>query len=268
MHKKIFAVCLFAILFVLAWSLSPVFAKNPDNNGWADREIPEEEGTYDVPGHPNLKVRVFIHRPGRPPKPTPTPPAPVCNLEDPNSTSDVSAAGWHIPSSSWTYNLNLNSVPASVGSGNLALMSADAFSRWSFAIDGTVTFTEGPNTAANRAVYDGQNIIAWGRAPGGALAVAYIWYYQDTGELVEVDTIMNKKYSWSWTPYNEGNLCSVAGTYDAQDILTHELGHWVGLDDHYTDDYKENTMYGYGGTAEVKKDTLTTGDINGAAEIY
>jgi hypothetical protein len=159
-----------------------------------------------------------------------------------------------------------------VGSGNLALMSADAFGRWSSAIDGTVTFAEGPTTTVSRAVYDGQNIITWGRLSSGALAVAYIWYYQDTGELVEVDTIMNKKYSWSWSNpagwTSPSTTCALAGTYDAQDILTHELGHWVGLDDHYTEDYKENTMYGYGGTAEVKKDTLTTGDINGAAAIY
>ena len=79
---------------------------------------------------------------------------------------------------------------------------------------------------------------------------------------------MNKKFSWSWTPYNISNLCSVQNTYDAQNILTHEIGHWFGLDDHYTTEYQENTMYGYGSKNEVKKDTLTIGDVLGLNLIY
>ncbi|KKS06624.1 MAG: hypothetical protein UU61_C0036G0031 [Parcubacteria group bacterium GW2011_GWB1_41_4] len=97
--------------------------------------------------------------------------------------------------------------------------------------------------------------------------MTYIWY-DNTGLAVEVDTIMNKKFSWSWTPYNISNLCSVQNTYDAQNILTHEIGHWFGLDDHYTTEYQENTMYGYGSKNEVKKDTLTIGDVLGLNLIY
>lgn len=270
MYKKLFAISLLAVLFVLAWSLVPVSAKNPDNNGLANREIPEEEGTYDVPGHPNLKVRVFIHRTGKGPKPTPTPTPPplTCNLEDPNSNSIVEQTVWHLSFGNWVYNLNPGSVPKSVGSENLAFMSEDAFNRWSGAIRREVTFVKGLNTSATRQSYDGQNIITWGRASAGALAITYIWYYPSTGVVAEVDTIMNKLYPWGWTPYDSHNLCAATDSYDAQDILTHELGHWVGLNDHYTAEYENNTMYGYGATAEVKKDTLTTGDITGATAIY
>ena len=57
--------------------------------------------------------------------------------------------------------------------------------------------------------------------------------------------------------------------YDAQEILTHELGHWMGLGDMYdAANYQNATMYGYGSKAEVKKDTLSTGDISGIGVIY
>ncbi len=280
MHKKLFAVCLVAVIFVLVWSLSPVFAKNPDNNGQAGKEIPEQEGTYDVSGHPNLKVRVFIHRPargGRKPTPTPTPtpppsPSTICGLSDPDSTFVVGSTGWHLASGSWIYNLNPNSVPASVGPANLTTISTAAFNRWSGAIGNKVTFVQGPNTTINRAVYDGKNIITWGRVSNSALAITYTWYYPSTGLVAEVDTIMNSPYLWSWSNpaswTDPSTTCAVVDSYDAQDILTHELGHWVGLDDYYTDPYINNTMYGYGSTTETKKDTLTTGDITGAAAIY
>ena len=122
------------------------------------------------------------------------------------------------------------------------------------------------NTNVNRARYDGQNIIAWGRTNGSALAVTYTWFNQATGYVAEVDTIMNQKFSWFWNATN--NTCTEQNSYDAQNILTHELGHWMGLDDTYDSTYVNNTMYGYGSKGETKKDTLTTGDVSGVNAIY
>jgi hypothetical protein len=51
-------------------------------------------------------------------------------------------------------------------------------------------------------------------------------------------------------------------------VLTHEQGHWLGLDDVYTTAYVNNTMYGTGSRGDLKPDTLTTGDVAGAAAIY
>ncbi len=79
---------------------------------------------------------------------------------------------------------------------------------------------------------------------------------------------MNQKFSWKWSDQSVHQDCAYSNSYDAQDILTHELGHWVGLDDEYTSDFANNTMYGYGSQQEVKKDTLTTGDITAATAIY
>ena len=129
----------------------------------------------------------------------------------------------------------------------------------------------GADTSTNKAQLDGQNIITWGRTSGTALAVSYIWYNSATGELVEVDTIMNQKFTWFWSnPINWpiGQTCAYSGVYDAQNILTHELGHTIGLNDEYENSHTHNTMYGYGSKNETKKNTLTTGDKNSALILY
>ncbi len=225
-------------------------------------DIPEQNGTYNDPDHPGIKVRVFVHnaRPGKPPAPSPTL---QCGLSDPGSDSVVAAAGWHL-SPTFTYNLNVSSVPSSVGSSNLSTIAKNGFDAWRSATGNNVNFVQGSDTIANKQAYDGQNIVAWGRTSGTALAVTYI-RYDSSASVVDVDTIMNQKFPWMWS--NQSN-CAYTNVYDAQDILTHEQGHWVGLDDEYDANFQNNTMYGYGSTGEVKKDSLTTGDITGAAAIY
>lgn len=228
--------------------------------------IPERNGDYPDPEHPGVRVRVFVHEP-KPSKPTLNQlPSLVCNLPDPGSDAIVPPAGWHLPSS-WNYTLNTSSVPSSVGSSNLATIAANAFGQWMSATANKINITKTSfNTATNRARFDGQNIIAWGRTSGTALAVTYTWYYTSSGLVAETDTIFNKSFPWYWNAAD--STCTDANSYDAQDILTHETGHWMGLDDTYSAAYANNTMYGYGSKGEVKKDTLTTGDIQGVQAIY
>jgi len=258
--KKYFGLVLLIGMVVFWWQ--GVFAKQ-------EPILPEEEGVYSVHGRPDLKLRIFVYK-EKPEtqkgKPVPSP-VPICGLTDNDSLAVDNSAGWHLPAI-FEYTLNPSSVPSSIIS-NVAEITDLSFDAWIGALDlGQVAISKNPvNTTVSRAVFDGQNIVTWGRTSGSALGVTYIWY-DNTGLAVEVDTIMNKKFSWSWTPYNISNLCSVQNTYDAQNILTHEIGHWFGLDDHYTTEYQENTMYGYGSKNEVKKDTLTIGDVLGLNLIY
>jgi len=233
----------------------------------AKQDIPQVNGTYDVPGHPNLKVRVFVHYP----KVKETKPL-QCSVDDPTSGPVVDLAGWYLQPGKWNYYVNTGSAPSSIGPDNFLDLAKSSFATWQNTEVGTagkVSLNYVNSTSISRKALDGKNIVTFGSAPGSALGITYIWYYQSTGlaVAVETDTIMNKKFAWSWTSYSK-TACPNLATYDAQNILTHELGHWVGLDDHYTSAYADNTMYGYGAKGEIKKDTLTTGDIDGVAKIY
>ncbi len=276
MTKKLYflLVAIFVIVGALVMQDS-ISAKNE-----SDYVLPEIEGVYDVPGRPDLKLKVFVYREKgdvvektvKKGRPAPLPPEEVCNstsVVDQESLNVVSAAGWKLPSI-WTYRINFSGVPSTIGAVNAQTLIAKAYDTWTGVVGFKVAFSRGSDTLASGAKYDGQNIVAWGRISGAALAVTYIWY-DVTGYAVEIDTIMNKKFIWYWSDpasWAEGETCAYQGVYDAQDILTHELGHTVGLNDEYTGNFINNTMYGFGSKGETKKDTLTFGDIAGANAIY
>lgn len=253
-----FFVASLLILLSVSYRISLAQKDSEDNSSVG---IPERDGDYPDPDHKGVRVRVFVHR-EKPVKVSS--PSLVCNLQDPDSAAVVAKGNWHL-SSSWSYNLNPSSVPASVGSANLGTIAGNGFADWSTASGGKVIFSRGVDTGVDRQSYDGKNVIAWGRTSGTALGVTYLRYLSN-GLVVDVDTIMNKKFPWSWS---NSNTCADTASYDAENILTHEQGHWMGLDDMYdTTNYQNATMYGYGAKGEVKKETLTTGDKNGAAAIY
>jgi len=262
--KKI--ILFFAVVLLAVVIGTTADAKN-DKKYAPENEDAVENGVYDVEGRPDLKLRVFVYKAKLDTSPAT---ALACLLPDNDSSAIVDGAGWKLDTSTdWVYKLNVTSVPASVGSGNLPTIATRAFSVWVDATGNKVSVAPGFVTTATRAQRDGQNIISWGRASGSTLAVTYIWYNTTTGKAVEIDTIMNQKFAWSWTDQVGSNLnCAIPNTYDAQNILTHELGHTFGLDDHYTSAYTNNTMYGFGSKTEVKKNTLTAGDIDGVKVLY
>lgn len=236
------------------------------------------DGVYDVAGHPELKVRVFVHhlpvKDARHSKPGGGSSQLVCNIADPDSSTVTPVTGWHLPTSV-TYSLNTGSAPSSVGRNNLSIVASNAFTQWMNAVGGKVQFSRGTDTTITTAKFDGLNLIAWGHTSGSALAVTYTWYNQSTGLVSETDTIFNSNYPWNWSDPSTwtgktlaGTTCAYTNAYDAEDILTHETGHWMGLNDTYTASYSDNTMFGYGNLTETKKDTLASGDISGVQSIY
>jgi hypothetical protein len=252
MKNKLFAIL---AVFTLLALVNPAFAVKP-----VQTDLPEEDGVYDVPGHKNLKLRVIVHKVKPGPGPTPTE---QCNLDDSGSNAVVDWAGWKLPSI-FTYSLNPNSAPSSITPSEFSTLTENSFNTWNQA-SSKYRMVKGTDTNISRYALDGKNIVTFGRASGSALGVTYIWYNPSTGTVTELDTILNLKFAWEW---NSKVNCAYQGVYDAQDILTHEIGHWVGLDDHYTSDYRYNTMYGYGYTGSVYANTLTNGDIAGVTAIY
>jgi len=106
--------------------------------------------------------------------------------------------------------------------------------------------------------YDGYNVVAWGAYRAGVIAVTYIWY--SGSRILETDTRMNTYYRWS--------LSGEAGKMDVQNIMVHELGHWAGLADLYSDADYWLTMYGYSTYGETYKRDLGLGDIDGLKAVY
>lgn len=92
-----------------------------------------------------------------------------------------------------------------------------------------------------------------------ALAVTYIREGSAT-ITADRDTDFNSKYSW--------DVNGDAGKYDAQAILTHELGHWLTLGDEYNSYEKSNTMYYASDKGETFRRTLESDDRDGARAIY
>ena len=251
MKKIITTVSLLAILFT-----SPAFAQS------TNAQIPERSGDYPDPEHPGVRVRVFVHEPKDAHGNNPT----TLSCADNNTgTPTTPSAGWHLPNGQWTYRVNTSSIPSTVSSNTNTIIT-ESFNQWN-AAQNKINLVRGSNTSQNRSAYDGQNIVTWGRTSGNALAVTYTRYYTNGGLVVDVDTIMNIKFPWNWTPYANG-VCGDPNSYDAQNILTHEVGHWMGLDDTYASSFADNTLFGYGSKGEIKKDTLTTGDVAGVQAIY
>jgi len=119
-----------------------------------------------------------------------------------------------------------------------------------FSYQGTIRKTAGKR--------DNYNVVAWGAYRAGVIAVTYIWY--SGTRILESDTRLNTFYAWS--------LSGEAGKMDVQNIMTHELGHWCGLDDLYADKDYWLTMYGYSNYAETHKETLGLGDTLGLQAVY
>jgi len=126
----------------------------------------------------------------------------------------------------------------------------------------TELFFEGVQGEVTAGFLDDTNALSYGDYySAGVIAVTYIWYYPDTGEIVEVDTLFDTDYTW-------GDATFDPTVMDLQNIATHEFGHWLVLDDLYNRPARKQTMYGYSTYGETIKRTLESGDIAGIQEIY
>jgi hypothetical protein len=106
--------------------------------------------------------------------------------------------------------------------------------------------------------YDGYNVVSWGSYKAGVIGVTYIWFIGT--QIIETDCRMNTHYRWS--------LSGEARKMDVQNIMTHEFGHWCGLDDLYDNADYWLTMYGYSNYGITYQRTLGLGDINGLEAVY
>ena len=103
------------------------------------------------------------------------------------------------------------------------------YKTWEDVASASVSFNyEGTTTDTLPEGEDGVNMIGWnaeayvGGIESGAIGATYIaWYDTTTLYYDEVDIALNIEYQWTTT----GNV----GEYDIQGVVTHEVGHLLGL---------------------------------------
>jgi hypothetical protein len=185
-----------------------------------------------------------------------------------------------------TYYVNPN-CPGVDSAVTIAAVNA-AMVTWDNAC-GPLGYVYNGTTTSRAGTSDNKNVISWANITKykNAIAVTSIWYTRTTKQIIEVDTQMNtgKGFTWSYTAPNVTHDLSDGATsilarytdptnpnlpakYDIRDIMTHEAGHWIMLNDLYNSRDSELTMYGYGSTGELKKDTLGYGDELGVEYVY
>lgn len=107
-----------------------------------------------------------------------------------------------------------------------------------------------------------QNLVVWmGHTwPGtdGDPAFTLVSFDCKTGKILDADVILNAK-TYHFSAQGADNAI------DVQNIVTHEVGHLIGLA-HSPND--EASMFGHSAVGEIKKRDLTGEDIGAAREIY
>jgi hypothetical protein len=137
----------------------------------------------------------------------------------------------------------------------------NAFSAWEAAVlnSSFVNFAE-DSQAPLPPERDGTNVVGWrqlvGRDARRVLAATYIWD-DGNGSILEADILYNTTHEWAVNTA----------------IAVHEIGHFIGLD-HVNDDGVSGngdetnaTMAPTAAKGELKKQTLTPGDISGAGVV-
>ena len=165
------------------------------------------------------------------------------------------------------FEVNTTTAPAGVAT-MLESITTDV-DTWEAAAGNTSILGDGTSNGgytANLNAVDGVNGAEFASiADPGVIAVTYTWgYYGGPAkfrELVEWDMLFDDDGDFTWA--TDG----LTNAMDFENIVTHELGHAMGLG-HPSGTCTEETMYAYASNGETKKRTLNAGDIAGINVMY
>ena len=270
MRKRILTtICMFLLtLSLLAVSVSSAFAAPPDDRPGKDPA--------------NFDKLVFIHYPKEIPAKGGTPGPPDGNGGGDKGDKEDGGKAWYKYSGIHWEDSALP-VLFKLSTGNSAWLEAinDSFQTWEDDPDSYVDFeyaggfTGTPSSFIGDGSMNGDNEVGWvsiSESYPNAIAVTLVWYNIFTGLIAEVDMAMNGDFLWSQTDIPAGTDPNIvvgdSSSYDVQNIVTHEVGHWLLLEDLYQKPAGDQTMFGYGSKGELKKRSLESGDLAGLQAIY
>ena len=184
------------------------------------------------------------------------------------------------------FSINPSGFPAG---GIDAIMNS--FQAWEDVATATISFTYSGTTTIDTIGHDGTNVILWITNSAdwthGATVAAYTTTYVDasSGRILGADVEFNgtpeytQNYPWS--------ASGEPGKLDIENMLTHELGHFIGIDHICDAGYPDNcqkpysltcrpcsptdreaTMYHLMDLGETKKRTLEQDDIDAVSFLY
>ncbi len=169
------------------------------------------------------------------------------------------------------YLINTDSIPTDlINPGRISAVDEiiAAFEAWDAATSRELFNAPGITGASGAHLGDG-NVISWTNLGNtGIIAVTTFWWWTGTKELAAFDMELSTQYKWGIDPDGEGTGSVLSGAMDIRNIVTHEAGHTLVLEDLYQDQLSEMTMYGYSTEGEVKWISLELGDIAGVQALY
>ncbi|MCA9523104.1 MAG: matrixin family metalloprotease [Myxococcales bacterium] len=165
-----------------------------------------------------------------------------------------------------SFHLNLQSVPSYLDSSRVLYIVQQSFATWN-AVESSFLRLDFGGTTTQRTEYDRNGdtnvntvyfeTVSWDD-DSDVLALTKTIYEPKTGEIKDADIRVNAvHFTWSTSDSNVQN--------DVQNMLTHEVGHLLGLE--HSDD-EESTMYATSKAGEMSKRTLAQDDINGVSYLY
>jgi hypothetical protein len=98
----------------------------------------------------------------------------------------------------------------------------------------------------------------------GALAITVITFDAHAKEILDADVVLNGEHGFSFFDHDARD--EGMSTYDLQNVLTHELGHLLGLGEDMTD--VDATMYAFSQPGETGKRDLEIVDKDSIAALY
>ena len=163
---------------------------------------------------------------------------------------------WH-STETVPFKINTSSGP----SGSLTAIQ-NAMNTWSNVSDCYFGFQySGTSNSHSWSENDGVNLIDFDLIDEiSTVARNYSWYNTISGAILDSDIRFNTNQTFSTT--------GSSSAFDIQNIITHEFGHSLALDDLYNSSDSEITMYGFAEEGETKKRSLDQDDINGIRYLY